>query len=180
VTAAGGFTWALGTSAWSGPVGFGLTLIGVLGLEAHRSHQESTKYETQTSADFLAHSGLSREAADVLKDQSGEGYSPVPILMRYGELRGLTPQQTVDWINSIARSEDGSAKLGALRDNLHHTLDEIGGDVSQFNATAENDDQHIWDTEQRPWFARTGVAQPESAAQLDAMLPILEIPMPVG
>jgi hypothetical protein len=180
VTAAGGFTWALGTSAWSGPVGFGLTLIGVLGLEAHRRHQESTKYETQTSADFLAHSGLSREAADALKDQSGEGYSPVPILMRYGELRGLNPQQTVDWINSIARSEDGTAKLGALRDNLHHTLDEIDGDASRFNATAENDDQRIWDTEQRPWFARTGVARPESAAQLDVMLPILEIPKPNG
>jgi spore germination cell wall hydrolase CwlJ-like protein len=179
VTAAGGFTWALGTSAWSGPVGFGLVVVGALGLEAHRKHQEVTKYETPTSADFLDHSDLSREAADVLVDQSGEGHSPVPILMRYGELRGLTPQQTAGWINSIVGSEDGAAKLAALRDNLHHTLDEIDGDVSRFNATSPNDAERIWDTEQRPWFARTGVARPDSAAQLDAMLPILEIDKPV-
>jgi len=180
---AGGVGYAaFGSSSLAGPIGFGIAAAATLGLfiwDGIQNAQHNSRFETETTAEFLRHAGFSEEAAQVLIDQSGEGYSPVPILMRYGELHGLTPEQTVNWINSIASSEDGPYKLAALRDNLHHTLDEIDGDVNEFDATADNDEERIWDTEQRPWFARSGVAQPESAAQLDAILPILEIEVPV-
>ncbi|MPZ38232.1 MAG: LysM peptidoglycan-binding domain-containing protein [Rhizobiales bacterium] len=180
---AGGVGYAVfGSSTLAGPIGFGIATAATLGLfvwDGIQNASHNSRFETGTTADFLRHAGFSEEAAQALIDQSGESYSPVPILMRYGELHGLTPEQTVAWVNSIASSEDGPAKLDALRDNLHHTLDEIDGNVSEFNATADNDAERIWDTEQRPWFARTGEARPESAAQLDAMLPILEIEVPV-
>ncbi|WP_163266835.1 LysM peptidoglycan-binding domain-containing protein [Chelativorans alearense] len=181
---AGGVTWAVfGASSVSGPLGFtiaGLATLSLLGWDAIQNAQETSRFETDTTAAFLEHAGFNEEAAQALIDQSGEGYSPVPLLMRYGQLQGLTPEQTVEWVNSIANGEDGSAKLAALRDNLHHTLDEIDGDISQFQATAENDPERILDTENRPWFANSGDARPESVAQVDAVLAALEIDTPVA
>lgn len=180
---AGGVSYAIfSSSAWAGPIGFGVATVGTLGLFAWdgiRNAQHNSRFETETTAEFLQHAGFNEAAAQALKDQSGEGYSPVPILMRYGELHGLTPEQTIEWINGFAEEEDGW-KLAALRDNLHHTLDEFDGDVSRFEATADNDDIQIADIENRPHFAATGEDQPESAAQLDAILAVLEIDPPTA
>ena len=182
--AAGGVSYAVfGSSSLAGPIGFtvaGVATVGLFVWDGIQNSQHNSRFETETTAAFLRHSGFNDEAASALIDQSGEGYSPVPLLMRYGELNGLTQEETVNWINSIASGEDGPAKLAALRDNLHHTLDEIDGDISRFQATAENDDLRIADTEQRPWFANTGDARPESAAQLDAVLAALDIDAPVA
>lgn len=182
--AAGGVLYALyGTSSLAGPIGFtvaGVATVGLFVWDGIQNAQHNNRFQTDTTAAFMEHAGFNEEAAQALKDQSGEGYSPVPILMRYGELKGLTPEQTVEWVNSIADSEDGSTKLAQLRDNLHHTLDDIDGDLSKFNATADNDSTEIFDTQDRPWFANGGDGSPDSAAQLDAILAVLEIDVPVA
>lgn len=177
---AGGVMAALGTGTIAGPIG--LTIVGaaVVSQMIWNDVKSSNIYMNETSANFLRHAGFDQDAANALVDQSGDGHSPVPILVKYAELKGFNMDDPahqrafVDWVNNIPPDN-----LAALRDNLHHTLDEIGGDVSKFNATAPNDAERIRDTKERPWFARGGDARPESAAQLDAMLPILEIPMPV-
>lgn len=174
---AGGVTWgALGSSAAAGPVGFGVAAVATLGLwiyDGIRSAAHNSRFEGETTAKFLEQANFDPDAARALADQSGEGHSVVPLLMRYGELRGLDASQTVTWINNI-----DPTRLGALRDNLHRTLDEIDGDVARFQATDANDRLQISDTRQRPWFAATGDARPMSAAQLDAILTVLQIPRP--
>lgn len=184
VAVAGGVGYSVwGSSSLAGPIGFGIATVATLGLFAWdgiQNVQHNNRFQTQTTVDFLSHAGFNEEAAQALSDQSGKGYSPVPILMDYGVSQGLSPEQTVEWINSIADGEEGPAKLAALRDNLHQTLDEIDGDLSRFEATADNDDQRIWDLEERPWFARAGEARPESAAQLEPILAALDIDIPTA
>ena len=174
---AGGVAWgALGSSAAAGPVGFGVAAAATLGLwiyDGIRSSAHNSRFEGETTAKFLEQADFDPDAAQALADQSGEGHSVVPLLMRYGELRGMDAQQTVTWINNIEPN-----RLGALRDNLHRTLDEIDGDVARFQATDANDQWQVHDTQQRPWFAATGDARPMSAAQVDAILTVLEIKRP--
>lgn len=174
---AGGVTWgALGSSAVAGPLGFGAAAAATVGLwiyDGIRQSNESNRFQTDTTANFLEHANFDEDAAHVLNDHSGEGYSVVPLLMRYGELRGLTEAQTIDWVNSI-----DSDRLAVLRDNLHRTLDEIDGDISRFQQTHDSDAFVVPDTEQRPWFAATGVARPMSVAQMDAVLTVLEVRRP--
>lgn len=174
---AGGVTWgALGSSAVAGPLGFGAAAVATLGLwisDGIRQSNHANRFQTDTTARFLQHADLNQDVAHVLNDHSGEGHSVVPLLMRYGELRGLTEAQTVDWVNSI-----DTDRLAILRDNLHRTLDEIDGDVSRFNLTHDSDRLVVHDTEQRPWFAATGVARPMSVAQLEAVLTVLEVRRP--
>lgn len=177
-TVAGGVGYAVfGSSAWAGPIGFGVAAAATLGLFVYdgiRSTQHSNRFQTEEATAFLADTEVfDDEAARVLTDTSGESHSPVPILLEYGRLRGLTAEQTVDWINSIDPD-----RLTALRDNLHHTLDEIDGDLSRFGETHDDDEWFVRDTEQRPWFAATGEPRPESATQVDAILEALEIDLP--
>jgi hypothetical protein len=174
---AGGVTWgALGSSAVAGPVGFGVAAVATVGLwiyDGIRSSAHNSRFEGQTTSNFLKHANLDADAARELADQSGDGYSVVPLLLRYGELRGMDSQQTVVWINEI-----DPTRLGALRDSLHRTLDEIDGDVARFQATDAADAFQVRDTQQRPWFAVSGDARPMSAAQMDAILNVLQIRRP--
>jgi hypothetical protein len=174
---AGGVTWgALGSSAFAGPVGFGVAAVGTLGLwiyDGIRSSAHNSRFEGQTTAKFLEQANFDPDAARELADQSGDGFSVVPLLMRYGELRGMNAQQTVAWVNDI-----DPTRLGALRDSLHRTLDEIDGDVARFQATDASDKLQVSDTQQRPWFAASGDARPMSAAQMDAILSVLQIRQP--
>lgn len=177
-TVAGGVGYAVfGSSAWAGPIGFGVAAAATLGLFVYdgiRSTQHSNRFQTEEATAFLADSEVfDDEAASVLTDTSGEAHSPVPILLEYGRLRGLDTEQTIDWINSIDPD-----RLAALRDNLHHTLDEIDGDLSRFGETHDDDEWFTRDTEQRPWFAASGESRPESAVQVDAILQVLEIDPP--
>lgn len=172
--AAGGVAWgALGSSAAAGPLGFGAAAVATVGLwiyDGIRQSNHANRFQTDTTAHFLQQADFDKDAAHVLNDHSGEGYSVVPLLMRYGELRGLTEAQTVDWVNSIDKD-----RLAILRDNLHRTLDEFDGDVNRFQLTHDSDRLVVNDTEQRPWFAVSGVARPMSVAQLEAVLTVLEV-----
>ncbi|MDI5984192.1 LysM domain-containing protein [Halomonas sp. M4R5S39] len=175
---AGGVGYAVfGTSSLAGPIGFGIATVATLiqfGRDAYQTAQHNSRFETQTTADFLAHAGFSEEAAEVLIDQSGEGHSVVPLLMSYGELHGLTPEQTVAWVNSIPEGENGTVMLAALRDNLHNTLDEFDGDVTQFDEHADGFELASPSLGE----SRSGSLTPRSRFELDAILPRLDIESP--
>ncbi|EPC00546.1 hypothetical protein L861_06285 [Litchfieldella anticariensis FP35 = DSM 16096] len=173
--AAGGVGIAVmfSSTAWGGPVGFGVATAASLGLYIKESMEEPP-FETQTTADFLAHAGFSEEAAEILIERSDEGHNAVPLLMRYGELHGLTPEQTVEWVNSIPEGENGSVMLAALRDNLHNALNDLDGDVSQFNEHADGFELASPSLGE----SRSGTLTPQSKFELDAMLPQLDIESP--
>jgi hypothetical protein len=193
---AGGILAAFGTGSMAGPVGLVIVGAAVVGQMLLSNTRESNIYMTDTSKRFLEHSQLSPETAKALVDQSGEGYSPVPLLVKYAEMKGYKLDETADrerfvnWLNAIPQEE-----LATLRDNLHHTLDGLDGDVSGFPATAA-DDTNYTDKEKlnhrtqstsgraavsRPSLAdkiNAGNASPQSVAQIDVVLRELGIAVP--
>ena len=181
VGAGGGLLAAFGSGSLAGPIGIGLVVVSVVGLGIWNGVKEANQHEPGSdggvSLRFLQHAGFNEAAARALCDQTGDGVSPVPIVARYAELKGLDlanpaeRQEFIDWVNAMPPD-----KLAALRDNLHRTLDEFDGDASRLPATADDDDWVVQDTLQRPWFAASGAARPESAAQIDAVLQVLELP----
>lgn len=178
VGAGGGLLAAFGSGSIAGPIGIGLVVVSVVGLGIWNGVKEANKHEPDSdggiSMRFLQHAGFSEAAARALCDQTGDGVSPVPILQRYAELQGIDMadpserQRFVDWVNAMPPE-----KLGALRDNLHHTIDEFDGDASKLQASAGDDSSVVFDTHQRPWFAMSGTASPESAVQINAVLDVL-------
>ncbi|SDL72631.1 LysM domain-containing protein [Modicisalibacter muralis] len=175
---AGGVGYSVfGTSSLAGPIGFAVATAATLGLFAWdgiRNVQHNNRFQTPTTAEFLSHAGFNEEAAQALSDQSGEGYSAVPLLMRYGELHGLEPEDTVEWINAIADDENGPVMLTALRDNLHNTLDKFDGDITQFDEHADGFELASPSLGE----SRSGTLTPRSAFELDAILPQLDIESP--
>ncbi|EJN03650.1 LysM peptidoglycan-binding domain-containing protein [Phyllobacterium sp. YR531] len=185
---AGGILAAFGTGSMAGPVGLVIVGAAVIGQMLLTNTRESNIYMTDTSMRFLQHSGLSQETARALVDQSGDGFSPVPLLMKYAEMKGYKLdepadlQRFVSWLDAIPQDD-----LAALRDNLHHTLDGLHGDVSGFPATA-GDDANYTDAQKLnhrtqsvsgkaavslPSLAdkiESGDASPRSVAQIDATL----------
>ena len=181
VGATGGVMAALGAGSLAGPIGIGLVVVSVIGLGIWNSVKESRKHEPDsdggTSMRFLQHAGLSEAASRALTDQSGDGHSVMPLLNRYAELKGMKlddPAQQkkfVEWLNTMSPEQ-----LAALRDNLHHTADDTDGDPSRFQPTSDNDGFVVPDIANRPWFTRMGDRGPESMAQLEAQLALLQIP----
>lgn len=115
--------------------GLGLVLLAAgLGLDQWRRVQESNRYMNDEAQRFLEHSGLNPDLADCLTDQSGEGHSPVPFLFAYAAARGLDREQTVAWINGLQENQ-----LSWIRDQAHHSLDRVNGDVTQIGATGDGD-----------------------------------------
>lgn len=127
---AGGTAWALfGSSTWAGPVGaaIGLTAaIGSVGYNQYTKVSKSNDYTGEEAADFLVHAGFDADTADALTDRSGEGFSPVPAFMAYGQEQGWTRQQTIEWLNAMAPDT-----LTESRDLFHHQLDAVEGDLSK-------------------------------------------------
>jgi hypothetical protein len=181
VGAGGGLLAALGTGSLAGPIGLGLVVVSAVGLAIWNGTKEANKHEFDSdggaSKRFLEHAGFDAEASRALVDHSGDGYSTVPLLEQYARTQGLDLADPADhgryvqWVNDMP-----AEKLAALRDSLHRTADEFEGDASRFKATADDDKWVVPDTAQRPWFAATGSAQPESAAQLNAVLTVLGVP----
>lgn len=181
VGAGGGLLAALGTGSMAGPIGLGLVVVSAVGLAIVNGNKEANKHEPDSdkgvSQRFLAHAGFDEDASRALVDQSGDGRSVVPFLEQYARAQGLDLTNAADhdryvqWVNAIPTDE-----LAAVRDNLHRTADEFEGDPSRFEATADDDNWVVPDIAARPWFAASGVAQPESAAQLNAVLDVLGVP----
>ncbi len=175
-TGVGGVMAAVGTGSIWGPIGIGVVLLGTGAQMKYDQVKQSNLYQTGTTVDFLTHSGFSEAAAQALSDQSGQGHSVLPLLERYANSRGLdlndaTDQQTfVAWINAMPTD-----RLGALRDNLHRSLDEVGNDPEQIPASSEDDEFFEFNNTDRPHFTYSGYATPLSMNQLDTVLQILEL-----
>ena len=113
---------------------------------------------------------------------AGKGHSPVPLLLRYAEHKGLDMQKPedqkkfVDWLNHMPHD-----KLVNLRDRLHQTLDYNGGNMEKFPAAKEGDDR--WKPVQKvptggPGYDTMDVNMPpSSAAQMDKVLIHLGLPV---
>jgi hypothetical protein len=118
---------ATSTAVTAACAGIGLAVaLAAYGLASWRTVQASNRYMNEEGRTFLEHSGLSSSTAGVLTDQSGEGYSPVPLFFAYAESRGMDLQETVQWLNQIPTDT-----LRFARDLVHHRLDEVDGDLAQ-------------------------------------------------
>lgn len=188
--AAGGLTAALGTGTIFGPIGLGVVILGVGASMIVSNVRENNKYETEASARFLDHSDLDTEASKALVDQSGEGYSPVPLLAEYAKAKGFDLDNAthrssfIAWLNGMS-----SEQLTTLRDNLHHTLDEFDGDVTKLKETASDDYEYTIGTLYNQevvtpyktifgerFYVEDGDASPSSVTQIDVALNTLGIP----
>lgn len=181
--AVGGVMLALG----SGPVGWiGLALVGAsaIGLWLWDGHKANSTHEPRwddgRSMRFMQKAGLNEDAARTLADQSGEGYSPLPLLAQYAEHKGLDlqkpedQQRFADWINGLS-----SDQLTALKDRANLTQDKIDGDLTAFGATSPDDaswqNERVTYTSHRDGYELKAKSPTLSAAQLDMMLQTLGV-----
>lgn len=160
VSALGGAVAIFGAgSAW-GPAGAivgGLAALTSLGVSAWRQKQEADKYQNGDNERFLRDVGFSEDTARILNDNSSKGLSPLPLLMKYGEDRGLTAQQTRDLINSLG-DEYGGELLENMRDVAHKVLDSADGKLDKVDGAPFNDQlQQSFDTRAEIWAAQNGV-----------------------
>ncbi|MFK3648617.1 hypothetical protein ACI2IY_09255 [Lysobacter enzymogenes] len=160
VSALGGAVAIFGAgSAW-GPAGAivgGLAALTSLGVSMWRQKQEADKYQNGDNERFLRDVGFSENTAKILNDNSGEGLSPLPLLMKYGQDRGLTAQQTRDLINSLG-DEYGGELLENMRDVAHKVLDSVDGKLDQVDGAPFNDQlQQSFDSRAEIWAAQNGV-----------------------
>ncbi len=179
---------AVSSTALAAGVGAPLVIASVLGVAQYEHVQQSNEFDHAGTRQALEAMRFDKDAADSLADQSGEGYSAVAPLFAYGEARGLTPEQTRNWINGIATRVNGApSKLDLLRDNLHHTLDEINGDLSQLPATDPEADAQFLAMAQARGRGGTvtsedlildGNRAPMSMRQIDDVLQVLGIAPP--
>ena len=178
VGAAGGLMATLGAGSLLGPIGIGLVVVSVVGLGIWNSTKEANKHEPGSdggaSMRFLQHAGLSESTARALVDQSGEGFSPVPLLNRYAELKGLNladpaqQRQFADWLNQMSPEQ-----LASMRDHMHLTLDKFDGDVGKIQATQADDAK--WKPTTEHYMHKDGIFYytdnaPTSAVQIDKLL----------
>ena len=163
VSALGASVAILGAGSSAGPVGLivgGVAALASLGVSAFREKQDADKYQTDDAKRFLQDVGFNSEAADILYDNSGEGHSPVPLLVQYCADMGLTPEQTTDFINSLASEYDG-AHLETFRATAHKLLDDVDGDVSKRGESWRNDDlKDFIEPKIFLWAAANGVRLP--------------------
>ncbi|WP_120995973.1 LysM peptidoglycan-binding domain-containing protein [Stutzerimonas urumqiensis] len=173
-TGVGGVMAAVGTGSLWGPIGAGIVLVGTGIHMKYDQVKKANEYQTDITIGFLRHAGFSETAAQALSDQSGEGYSVLPLLERYANSRGLDlddaadQQAFVDWINAMPAD-----RLGVLRDNLHRSLDEVDNDLAQIPDASEDDEFFAFNNTDRPHFTYSGYATPLSMNQLDVTLDIL-------
>lgn len=181
-TAAGGGAIAIlfADTAWGGPVGIAIGAASVVGLGIYGHVKEANKHENARTVQFLKDAGFSPDAAKALSDQSGNGYSPVPLLVQYAKDKGYNMsdpaqrQTVVDWVNGMSSTE-----RSAVRDWMHHTLDDFHGDASKLGT----DTAPVWPM--TTIITGAGVAQvyetPHSVGALDGMMKNYGVtPLPVG
>jgi hypothetical protein len=174
VAAAGG---ALATAsslgwvgAWGGPVGIGLTAIAALGVYAVQTTRDSNIHMNDPdTAPFLQYSNLEADTAGMLTDQSGEGHSPMPLLVKYAELKGYDmanaqhQQRFVEWLNGMPPEQ-----LDHVRDWVHNMADEFDGDAGRLGADSNA-------VLEREWiYSTAGAAQvygtPDTVGELEALM----------
>lgn len=189
-TAAGGLAATFGAGTIAGPIGLGVVILGVGASLIVDDVRKGQLYENVRAADFLDESDLSDEAAKALTDNSGDGYSAIPLLTEYARQKGFDLDDAdhrtafTTWINTMSAEQ-----LADLRDNLHHTADDFGGDATKLEQTSEDDYKYTSDilynqevvTPRKVFlgerfYVEDGDASPSSVTQIDIALSTLGIP----
>lgn len=161
-------------TAWGGPVGLAIGVVSAVGLGWYQHVQNANKHENGTTSKFLRTAandgtGFSPDAAKALADQSGKGYSTVPLLLEYAQDKGYDLDKAADrktfyqWVNGMS-----GEKLAHVRDWMHHTLDDFDGDVGKLG----KDTTQVWP---KKMIVTTGGAAnvydtPHTVGALDAMM----------
>lgn len=177
----GGALALFGTASWTGPVGvvIGLLAAGAsFGVSIFRANEATAELEA-ASRPFLESLGFDAEAAEVLSDFSGDGYSSVGVLMRYGETRGLGHDDMVAWLNGLPPD-----RLANVRDMLNYAADDLEGEYGEFGA-ATGDGARFDDATFAELLEGSGTGNlligeltPESSSQLDIALEAMDIELP--
>ena len=183
ISGAGGIAAAAGSGSWLGPVGITVSVAATIALMQHQKAQYASQYETPETINFLTHAGLSERSAEILSNQSGEGYSVLPLIARYAEHKGLDLSQPADqtelvtWLNGMP-----DKSLEMFRDNIHRVLDQQKNDVDGFPAIDEKRDQQFAEGLQNldlryntTHATENGHGYPRSFAQLDMTLEVLGV-----
>lgn len=171
-------------TSWAGPVGWGVALVATIGLGWYGHVQAANHFQDgdvgKATVKFLEDAGFSQDAAKALSDESGNGYSPVPLLVQYAKDKGYNMsdpaqrQQVVAWVNGMSSSE-----LSAVRDWMHHTLDDFHGDVGKLGTDATP----VWPT--TPVVTIGAAAEvhvtPHTVGAMDGMMKTYGVtPLPVA
>ena len=177
----GGALALLGTASWTGPVGVALGVAAAAGslVVDHFRNQAAEDSLEAAGERFLKQAGFDDAAAAILSDFSGDHYSAVGLLAQYGEQRGLTPEETIAWINGMPDQE-----LEYLREMLNHTIDDLDGNYGGLPATTP--DSATWSDEQYAMnIERHGLGvlvpghlNPESVVQFEMALERIGIDLP--
>lgn len=183
ISGAGGIAAAAGSGSWLGPVGITVSVAATIALMQHQKAQYASQYETPETVGFLTHAGLSERTAEILSNQSGEGYSVLPLVARYAEHKGLDLSQPADqtelvtWLNGMP-----DKSLEMFRDNIHRVLDQQKNDVDGYPATDEKRDRQFAESLQTldlryntTHATENGHGYPRSFAQLDMTLEVLGV-----
>lgn len=118
--------------AVAGPVGIGIVAVATIGKVVYDQVKAASQYEG-ASTDFIKASGaFNGNAAGALGQQDGifsgaSGAAVAPFLAKYAALKGLSPQQTQSWVNSL--SADQVSNLGK---RLQQSSGDAGGNVDHF------------------------------------------------
>ncbi len=177
-----------------------LACAAIWGKEEIDKHLELTQFENSDAArQFLTDAGFNETTAEILMKQSDElGLSPVPVLMKYGELKGLTQEEIIDWVNALTATEEGAENFEILCNSFNDITDSVQGDLSGFTETTS--DYAGWKSELDEWVAQNKInidagkidryfildtnktksliENATSADQIDYILSILEISEP--
>ncbi|MFC4763722.1 LysM peptidoglycan-binding domain-containing protein [Dyella koreensis] len=133
---------ALGGAAeagsWAGPIGITMVALGTVGLMAYQSKKDNDHAVPGREA-FLQGLGYNEGASKALSSWHSKDDTPaVSMLLRYGQLHGMSDAQTMSWFNGLGQDQQKTF-AGALVSSL----DTVGGDASKFNRTDRNDGN--WD-----------------------------------
>lgn len=177
----GGALALFGSASWAGPVGVAVGVAAAAGslVVDHFRNQAAENRLEEAGQRFLMQAGYDEAAAAILSDFSREHYSAVGLLAQYGELRGLTPEETVAWINGIP-----DQSLEYLREMLNHAADDLDGNYGGLPATTPDDatwtdDQYAANVERHGLGVLVpGHMNPESAVQLEMALERMGIGLP--
>lgn len=159
-------------ASWAGPVGWGIALVSVFGLGWYEHVKDANKYEPgndDNTVPFLKHAGFNDAAAHELANQTGDGVSPVTLLVQYARDKGYDmsdPAQqkaVVDWINNMPIDQ-----LKHVRDWFNNSLDELGGDASKLGT----DTTVVWPTKiiVAGNYPAEVLVTPTTVGELDAMM----------
>lgn len=124
---------AFGAPAVLGGIGLGITLLGVGGKAIYESEKDAHRYES-ASKKLLMAAGYNEAAADALSRQGGiasgaAGSAQMPFLTKYAQLKGMTRDQLVKWINSLTQDQ-----VKHLSARLLQAAGDCSGNPDQFTA----------------------------------------------